>query len=58
MCVDRIDVCVLCSWEYIYISFIMGIMGYEYFIYSRDMCSDFPYEVLCYRNIKYALAYL
>ena len=23
------------------ISFIMGIMGYDYFIYSRDMCLDF-----------------
>ena len=23
------------------ISFMMGIMGYDYFIYSRDMCLDF-----------------
>jgi hypothetical protein len=41
VCVDRIEVCVLCSVEIYNISFIMGIMGYDYFIYSRDMCLDF-----------------
>ena len=38
---DRIEVCVLCSVGMYNISFIMGIMGYDYFIYNIDMCLDF-----------------
>ena len=42
MCVDRIEACVLWYGVGIYVHFfcIFGkcIMGYEYFIYSIDMC--------------------